>query len=422
MNPAAPARSVYRRVYDFLRHRPWLNFAARKAAGWAWLEDTRLYQYVLWRRISRLVREWEEFPPVVLVGVTTSCNAACIMCPLDRHPLNVLAKETGADGSVPSRADPAAREDAGGVATLAPAASKIERYTKIRWKTGDPRGPGHTWGVMSLELFEKMVRECAAHGVRKIILSGGEPTLDRTLPEKVALAKRIAPGMQVDCFTNGSALTERVAEALVRAGLDNLTISFDGSDQESYEHVRRNLDYRRVVENARRAKEIRDRLGSRTPYLRFDMISLTTNRDMRRQFFRDMKGIVDLTEINNPHNWANTVSEQVFGASPVYGRHVGRTRRYPCYLELYRMTVHWDGTVPVCNYDYYGGGGVLPHVSGYAHDTTLSIKDISLKQAWDDPRYVKFRRLHTDLKAKRWQKTKPCVDCTHHQSWWLEPA
>jgi hypothetical protein len=51
----------------------------------------------------------------------------------------------------------------------------------------------------------------------------------------------------------------------------------------------------------------------------------------------------------------------------------------------------------------------------------LLLQDFSMKKAWDAPMYKNFRNLHSDISGKRWKKTKPCVNCTHSQSWWLEP-
>lgn len=78
-----------------------------------------------------------------------------------------------------------------------------------------------------------MARLFAAHGVRKIRLTGGEPLLRKNIEiliEQLA-ALRTVDGEPLDLTltTNGSLLT-RKAQALKDAGLRRITVSLDGLD------------------------------------------------------------------------------------------------------------------------------------------------------------------------------------------------
>lgn len=87
--------------------------------------------------------------------------------------------------------------------------------------------------LLSFEEIARLARLFAAHGVRKIRLTGGEPLLRKnieSLVEQLA-ALRTPDGQPLDLTltTNGSLLV-RKAEALKAAGLQRVTVSLDGLD------------------------------------------------------------------------------------------------------------------------------------------------------------------------------------------------
>lgn len=87
--------------------------------------------------------------------------------------------------------------------------------------------------LLSFEEITRLARLFAAHGVRKIRLTGGEPLLRKnieSLVEQLA-ALRTPDGQPLDLTltTNGSLLV-RKAEALKAAGLQRVTVSLDGLD------------------------------------------------------------------------------------------------------------------------------------------------------------------------------------------------
>jgi len=63
-------------------------------------------------------------------------------------------------------------------------------------------------------------------GLKTVMLSGGEPLLHPDLEEIILLFKE--KGATVNLSTNGSAVTKEKAEALLRAGIDTVSVSVDG--------------------------------------------------------------------------------------------------------------------------------------------------------------------------------------------------
>src|SRR5438128_4563788 len=98
-------------------------------------------------------------------------------------------------------------------------------------------------GVMSLELFKKVVDECAALGITHVrVHNYGEPFLDRHLTEKVRYAKQ--KGIkEVGMISNGSLITEKIARGMVEAGLDAINISADSGGQDVFDKTRPGLNY-----------------------------------------------------------------------------------------------------------------------------------------------------------------------------------
>jgi cyclic pyranopterin phosphate synthase len=87
--------------------------------------------------------------------------------------------------------------------------------------------------LLTFEEITRIARQFAAHGVRKIRLTGGEPLLRKdieSLIEQLA-ALRTVDGEPLDLTltTNGSLLA-RKAKALKAAGLQRVTVSLDGLD------------------------------------------------------------------------------------------------------------------------------------------------------------------------------------------------
>ena len=83
--------------------------------------------------------------------------------------------------------------------------------------------------ILTFEEIASLARVFAGLGVRKIHLTGGEPTLRAELPTLVALLKDAAPTIELALTTNGSLLGS-LAEPLAAAGLDRTTVSLDTLD------------------------------------------------------------------------------------------------------------------------------------------------------------------------------------------------
>lgn len=92
--------------------------------------------------------------------------------------------------------------------------------------------------ILRFEEIERIVRIFARHGVKRVRLTGGEPTLRQDLPE---LVERIAstPGIDEVAMTTNAFLLDRQADALYAAGLRSLNISIDSLQPDRFAEITR---------------------------------------------------------------------------------------------------------------------------------------------------------------------------------------
>ncbi len=101
------------------------------------------------------------------------------------------------------------------------------------------------------ELMRLTALVCRAAGVRKIRLTGGEPTLCPALADHVRHARSLVD--TVGLTTNG-VLLEPLLPSLRDAGLNRLNISLDAIDATGFERLARREGLDRVVSSIRAAK------------------------------------------------------------------------------------------------------------------------------------------------------------------------
>src|SRR5204863_7003162 len=115
---------------------------------------------------------------------------------------------------------------------------------------------------MSWELFTSIVDQ-VPHLQRAVLHGVGEPMLVKHLPRMVRYLKD--RGSYVLFNTNGTVLNEKNGRALIDAGLDELRVSFDAANAESYRAIRGKNYFHRILKNVRAFRELQEREGHDKP-------------------------------------------------------------------------------------------------------------------------------------------------------------
>src|SRR5262249_27841091 len=109
---------------------------------------------------------------------------------------------------------------------------------------------------MGWELFASIVDQVP--DLARAVLHGvGEPMLVAHLPRMVKYLKD--RGVYVLFNTNGTVLSERNGRALIDAGLDELRVSLDASNRESFKAIRGRDYFGRILLNVRAFRELQER-------------------------------------------------------------------------------------------------------------------------------------------------------------------
>lgn len=115
---------------------------------------------------------------------------------------------------------------------------------------------------MSWDLFTKIVDQVP--NVARVVLHGvGEPMLVKQLPEMIRYLK--ARGIYVLFNTNGTLMQPKRFQELIDTGLDELRVSLDAADRESYAKVRGKDFFNRIVRDVGKFVAYQKRVGATTP-------------------------------------------------------------------------------------------------------------------------------------------------------------
>ncbi|UCV23795.1 radical SAM/SPASM domain-containing protein [Ferribacterium limneticum] len=264
------------------------------------------------------------------------------------------------------------------------------------------RGANYKRRVLSLELFEKFVRDLEAFSspIRVLRMNKiGEPLLNKHLPQMIRLAKESGRVGSIDLATNASLFTPVLLEAIIDAGLDRLNISLEGINAAQYrQHAKVEVDFEAITASIRWLHNHRGHceitIKAPEDYL---------NDEQKKAFFDTFGNYCDriflerLSPIWPGFDMESRVMNFVpANSSGQYGQKI-ETKQVCTYI-FYAMALNADGTVSACCPDW---GQKL--VVGDLHDT-------SLKEIWNSPAMHALRLQH--LKGRR-HDNEVCRNCGH---------
>lgn len=304
-----------------------------------------------------------NFPDMVVIAVAYPCNAHCPNCPYT--PEN----------------------------------------SEIRAKYGDAQ-------FMSSELFMKIADECGEAARRKWlpggvgsmirITGGGEPMMHPYgMTKLIEYAKNV--GARVYLNSNGSLFKQEDIDRLLACNVDNIEISVDAGDRDTYAVVRKGLDWDHLLETLRYMIQQRNLTRSLTTIevsvINQDIVSGKVPEI--EKFWYDLG--VDNVIVRKFLTWGSSTNiDPNSSADPL--AYLDRDSGVPCPYPFHRLNVDSRGKVEVCGFDIMG------------RTNMGNIKDQTIREIWQGTMFSWWRRKH---QAGEGGDIPLCAECPDwkYRSW-----
>ena len=245
-------------------------------------------------------------------------------------------------------------------------------------------------GFMNDELFNKILKESIKYGIEEIHLQNfGEPLMDKTIFNKIKNTKERGI-KKVILFTNGSLLNEETCNKLIKSGLDELFISFEGYSPEEYNKTRMGLDYNTTSNNIKNLYKIRKQQKSLSPKIIINTVYDKTKKKYKNKFCDEWNKFCDDIRFQTLHNWCN------------YNNKIVKNKF--CQIPWSYMTILWNGNVVFCCLDYEG-----ENIMG-------NIKEDTIREIWNGVKYKSIRKI---LLENKLNNIPLCARCSliHQRKW-----
>lgn len=225
--------------------------------------------------------------------------------------------------------------------------------------------------------FLKIAEESGPYGAYLRISGGGEPMLHPKGTELLVAAKKL--GCKIGLITNGSLFDEDNSRALLEAEVDMIEFSVDACDPETYDRVRKGLDWDHLVKSAERMLELRAALGSRSKIVASAVGQVGVDLDAVERFWVDGIGIDNLIKRKYLTWGVNTTLD---GAQSADASAYLDTETVPCPFIFERLNIDSRGNVMICGYDIS------------ANTSCGNVNEDSIKDIWLGPAFEFYRSKH----------------------------
>ena len=214
-------------------------------------------------------------------------------------------------------------------------------------------------GIMHFDLYKQTIDQIKDYVIWLTLYSWGEPFLNKRIHEFIAYAHQ--NNIATITSTNlNKPLTPDQADSVIKAGLDVMIISLDGTTQEVYEKYRVAGHLDRVLDNIRLFVERKKALGSETPYLEWQFIVMRQNEHQMEdaEKMADELGVDSIIFKRVDFPWGEDNQEVADKWLPRRSEHVSEDPLDRPYKEsgsrcwrLWRTSVvNWDGGLAPCCY------------------------------------------------------------------------
>jgi radical SAM protein with 4Fe4S-binding SPASM domain len=267
--------------------------------------------------------------------------------------------------------------------------------------------------TMDAQLIDAVL-EAVPHCTHVIPYFGGEPFVYGKMVELIARIRELNPSCYLGFNTNATLIDDAKAEAIVAHQVSEVVFSVDGATAETYNAIRVRGDFETTLANIRRV--VKARGNRKFPHLG---ILLTSTRQNYREIPDLVRIAADLglnrVMINGTEPYDEATSKEVlYSRQPdpevvaifeeaerlaaEFGLEIQRPELKPLDEPTYcpslsTMVVRADGEVYACAYlsnsdPFFWLGEPRKHMGPLSFG---NVRDTSVKDIWNSPRYLAFR-------------------------------
>ncbi|MFA6448802.1 MAG: radical SAM protein [bacterium] len=251
-------------------------------------------------------------------------------------------------------------------------------------------------GEITTELLEKIVSEATGRVQLFSLHFGGEPLLNRKLPEIIKAVTE--NGIIAVLHSNGVLAGAETARKFIDAGLDQIVFSFDAVPREEYSNKRSPADFDKTYAAIREFLEEKKRIKSRWPMVTvkslifYGQAAPDAAAAELRSLFAGLP--VDNFAVEYAHSFSGSFAEKIVGEQRYLMQPRGDVSG--CILPWYGFSIGWDGSAYACCNDLNG------------EYSLGNVNESSLLDIWNGPA---ARRLRRNLADRNLGELPLCAQC-----------
>lgn len=259
---------------------------------------------------------------------------------------------------------------------------------------------GRPAGMMSLELFHKIVNELCEFGEKLKLVNmykDGEPLLNPHFPEMVAYLKKSGITDRIWTKTNGALLNPEINDRILEAGLTWIGISVESTSTPGYQKVAGvKLDYDKFIANI---ADLYHKSGDCEIYIKIADSGLSESE--LNKFKNDFADICDYCAVEKLMGWSNSgLKDFTLGTNPDTYDGLPFTDKNICPYPFYVMAFNFNGTASLCGNDW-------------SHQTVVGdASRENVRTIWNGERLFQFQKMM--LEGRR-SVNKACGECYYLQ-------
>jgi radical SAM protein with 4Fe4S-binding SPASM domain len=315
---------------------------------YSWVASQRPYKAFVHKKINKYIDAIKKSRQYsVIIETTNICNAKCVMCP---H-------------------------------------IKMERQKE----------------TMSEETFDLIVKRLKEDKIEPLafVLNGfGEPLIDARIIKRVNALKKEFPKSVLKFYSNFQLANDAIVKEIVLSGLDEINVSFNGFDKDSYEKTM-GINYERTLENINKLIKERNK-NNKNLKIRLSMALVSYNEKGIRDFFRYWESKVDSVNVNRVHTYGDSIENPAGKIKLDFNKPL-----YPCKSLFNVISIGVRGDIFLCCLDYEGN-------YNFGNIRNERILDIYYSQKFED-----IRKIHLKGDAKKMKICSKCSSIYHYGADWV---